>query len=177
MPSAARYFSFSSAEDSPPDDAQLTPRMPELESGSTASGLSLSMRFESCGKISLIAIAPSTFDRSMPIGMRMSVTFAGHGVMKKQPIFSSGRPVFSLARCFAIVAAVSIGESSGSTWSHRSGNRTRISRTIAGQAELMTGRLSAPASIRRRVASLTSSAAPATSTTSSKPSFFRPVST
>ena len=113
----------------------------------------------------------------MPIGMRMSVTLAGHGVMKKQPICSSGRPVFSRAFRFAIVAAVSIGESSGSTWSHRSGKRTRISRTIAGQAELMTGRFSAPASINRRVASLTSSAAPETSTTSSKPSFFRPVST
>ena len=174
MPSAARYFSFNSAEDSPPEVAQLTPIMPEFESDSRSFGVSLSMRLESCGKISLMAMAPSTSDFSMPMGMRISVTFAGHGVMKKQPICSFGRPVFCMACCFAILAAVSMGDKSGRTWSQRSGKRTRIKRTTAGQAELMTGRCKVPASIRRRVASLTSSAAPETSMTSSNPSFLRP---
>ena len=154
--------------------ARLTPIMPEFESDSRSFGVSLSMRLESCGKISLMAMAPSTSDFSMPMGMRISVTFAGHGVMKKQPICSFGRPVFCMACCFAILAAVSMGDKSGRTWSQRSGKRTRIKRTTAGQAELMTGRCKVPASIRRRVASLTSSAAPETSMTSSNPSFLRP---
>ena len=88
-------------------------------------------------------MAPSTSDFSMPMGMRISVTFAGHGVMKKQPICSFGRPVFCMACCFAILAAVSMGDKSGRTWSQRSGKRTRIKRTTAGQAELMTGRCKA----------------------------------
>ena len=70
-----------------------------------------------------------------------------------------------------------MGALRGSTWSHKSGKRTRISRTTAGQAELMTGRFKAPSSISLRVASLTSSAARDTSNTSSKPISFRPVST
>ena len=74
-------------------------------------------------------------------------------------------------------AAVSMGERRGSTWEHRSGKRTRISRTTAGQAELMTGRGREPSAIIRRVASDTSSAARETSNTSSKPSRFRPVRT
>ena len=39
-----------------------------------------------------------------------------------------------------MAAAVSMGDFRGSTWSHKSGKRTRISRTTAGQAELITGR-------------------------------------
>ena len=82
-----------------------------------------------------------------------------------------------MASRLARAAAVSMGDFRGSTWSHKSGNRTRINRTTAGQAELMTGRFKAPASISFRVASLTSSAARETSNTSSKPNSFKPVST
>ncbi len=74
----------------------------------------------------------------------MSVTLAGHGVRKKQPICSSGRPVFFTASALARAAAVSMGDFRGSTWSHRSGKRTRMSRTTAGQAELITGRVRQP---------------------------------
>ncbi len=128
-----------------------------------------------------MAMAPSTQDFSMPRGIFMSVTFAGQGVIKKQPICSSGSPVFSTASLFAIPAAVSIGDFKGSTWSHKSGNLTLISLTTAGQAELITGlgRL-APVSalyIIFRVASLTSSAALETSYTWSKPICLSPVST
>lgn len=44
-----------------------------------------------------------------------------------------------------------------------SGKRTRMSRSTAGQAEEMTGRLMSSRIMYRRVASLTSSAARATS--------------
>ena len=70
-----------------------------------------------------------------------------------------------------------MGDFRGSTWSHRSGKRTRMSRTTAGQAELITGRFSRPEASSFRVASLTSSAARETSNTSSKPSCLMPVST
>ena len=79
-------------------------------------------------------MAPSTMDFSMPRGILISVTFAGQGVRKKQPILSAGSPVFSAASFLAIAAAVSIGDFSGSTCSHKSGKRTRIKRTTAGQA-------------------------------------------
>ena len=107
----------------------------------------------------------------------MSVTLAGQGVRKKQPICWGGRPVFFTASRLAMAAAVSMGDLRGSTWSHKSGKRTRISRTTAGQAELITGRFKAPASMSLRVASLTSSAARETSNTSSKPISLRPVRT
>ncbi len=101
--------------------------------------------------------------------------------MKKQPMSFSGSPVFSIASRFAIPAAVSMGDFRGSTWSQRSGKRTRISLTTAGQAELITG-LGRPLPVSAlyislRVASLTSSAARETSYTWSKPIFLRPVST
>ena len=93
------------------------------------------------------------------------------------PIFSGGRPVAWAAFFLAIRAATSMGGASGSTWSIRSGYRTRISRTTAGQALLMAGRGTWPICKRRRVASLTSSAARATSNTSSKPSSSRALTT
>ncbi len=179
MPSAAKYFSLSSAADSPPLVDQPTPMTPELAMGSTLS--SRSMVWERVGNTSLMAMAPSTLDFSMPRGILMSVTLAGQGVMKKQPTSFSRRPVFSMASSLAIRAAVSMGDLRGSTWSHRSGKRTRMSRTTAGQAELMMGRgrgrEASELYISLRVASLTSSAARETSYTWSKPIFFRPVST
>ena len=175
MPSAARYLSFSKAEASPPLEAQLTPMMPDSEIGSISSNLSILE--ERGGKISLMAIAPSTMDFSIPMGCLISVTLAGQGVRKKQPIFSTGIPVRLEAPNLANPAAVSMGERKGSTWEHKSGKRTRISRTTAGQAELMTGRGKDSSAISRRVASDTSSAARETSNTSSNPSCFRPVRT
>ena len=66
-------------------------------------------------------------------------------------------------------AATSIGACIGRMLSSSSGNRTRISRSTAGQAELITGRRTWLPAIYRRVASETSSAARATSNTSSNP--------
>ena len=62
------------------------------------------MRLESCGKISLMAMAPSHQEPSVPMGILISVTLAGHGVMKKAPISSTGMPVLSLAARFANAA-------------------------------------------------------------------------
>ena len=105
----------------------------------------------------------------MPMGILISVTLAGHGVMKMQPMSSFGRPVLRTASFLARRAASSMGATSGSTWSMSCGKRTRMSRVTAGQAELITGRSMLPVCRMRRVASLTSSAAFATSYTSSKP--------
>ena len=107
--------------------------------------------------------------RDEPMGEWMAVTLAGHGVMKMQPMSSFGRPVLRTASFLARRAASSMGATSGSTWSMSCGKRTRMSRVTAGQAELITGRSMLPVCRMRRVASLTSSAAFATSYTSSKP--------
>ena len=113
----------------------------------------------------------------MQFGEWISVSFAGQGVTKNTPISSEESPDASIASARAIFAATSIGASSGSTLSHSSGKRILISLTTAGQAELMIGFFSLFSLIRRRVASLTSSAARETSNTLSKPIFFSPVST
>ena len=105
-----------------------------------------------------MAMAPSHQEPSVPMGILISVTLAGHGVMKKAPISSTGIPVLSLAARFAIMAETSIGAFRFSTWAHRSGKRTRISRTTAGHAELITGLGSLPSAISFLVASETSSA-------------------
>ena len=80
------------------------------------------------------------------------VTLAGQGTMAMQPIFSSGRPVFSAAVFLAMRAASSMGGTKGSIWSISSGKRTRMSRVTAGQAELMTGRAAPPVAMMRLVA-------------------------
>ena len=59
--------------------------------------------------------------------------------MKMMPIFSLGRPVFSIALLAASMAATSIGGFSGSICGIRLGNLTRISLTTDGQAVLMMG--------------------------------------
>ncbi len=139
--------------------------MPEFAIGSMLS--SLSMVWLKVGNTSLMAMAPSTLDFSTPRGILMSVTLAGQGVMKKQPMSFSGKPVFSMASFLAMMAAVSMGDFRGSTWSQRSGKRTRISLTTAGQAELMMGlgrgKALSELYMSLRVASLTSSAARDTS--------------
>ena len=105
----------------------------------------------------------------VPSGILTAVTLAAQGEIKIHPIFSAGRPVRSIASFFASRAATSTGACSGRMCRIRSGKRTRISRTTAGQAELMTGRGSCPSLSILRVASLTSSAARDTSKISSKP--------
>ena len=77
----------------------------------------------------------------------------------------------------AIIAATSIGWRTSTIWSIRSGKRTWIRRTIAGQAEEITGRGSFGSFSRSRIALLTTSAPRATSNTSSKPIRFSPPST
>ena len=89
--------------------------------------------------------------------------------MKIHPIFSGASPVRATASLLARRAATSTGACSGRICRIKSGNRTRISRTTAGQAELITGRGSCPSLSILRVASLTSSAARDTSNTSSNP--------
>ena len=60
--------------------------------------------------------------------------------MKQMPMSSSRSPGFRSRACSrASIPAISIGGSSGITLSHRKGNRSEISRTTTGQAELMTG--------------------------------------
>ena len=110
-----------------------------------------------------MASTASTALFSVPSGILTAVTFAGQGEMKIAPIFSGGRPVFSAARALATRAATSMGGCSGRMLSMSSGKRTRMSRSTAGQAEEMTGRLMSSRIMYRRVASLTSSAARATS--------------
>ena len=51
----------------------------------------------------------------MPMGTRTSVTLAAQGEMKKIPIFSEERPVFSMASRRASRAATSMGLFSCST--------------------------------------------------------------
>ena len=57
--------------------------------------------------------------------------------MKIMPIFSLGRPVFSMALLAASTAATSTGGFNGSRWGIRFGKRTRINRTTEGQAVLI----------------------------------------
>ncbi len=98
----------------------------------------------------------------------MLVTFAGQGVMKNAPISSSETPFFLENSRFAMAAATSMGDSTSTILSISSGNRTRMSRIIAGQAEDMSGCLSVVLSFSRTAAE-TTSAPFATSKTSSKP--------
>ena len=65
MPSAARYFSSSSAADSPPLDAQLTPMIPGFRQRFPA-GVTFSIWEVRRVKMVLIAIAPSAADFSGP---------------------------------------------------------------------------------------------------------------
>ncbi len=120
-----------------------------------------------------MASTPSMALLWVPSGIFTAVTLAGQGEMKNAPTSCGVQPQRSQASFLARRAAISAGASSGSTLSSRSGNRTRISRVTAGQAELMTGRQRCPSLISLRVASLTSSAARATSNTPSNPSFSR----
>ena len=107
----------------------------------------------------------------------MADTFAGHGVRKMQPICSRGSPVFFTASSFASRAASSIGAISGRMWSISCGKRTQISRVTAGHADEMIGRGMSLVCKKRRVASLTSSAARETSNTLSNPRRKSPAST
>lgn len=154
---------------------QLTPMMPDRARGSTLSRWF--MADTSRGYRSLMDSTPSTLEWGMPMGTRTSVTLAAQGERKKIPICSLGRPVFFMASSRASRAAISMGAFRGSTWSHKSGKRTRISRTTAGQAELMAGFFSFPSPSSWRVRSEWISAPRDTSNTSSNPMAFSPVST
>ena len=92
-----------------------------------------------------------------------AVILAGQGEIKTQPISEGGMPRLRAVWRLTVRAASSTGATSGRTLSSSWGKRTRISRSTAGQAEEMTGRSSAPWLSSSRVASLTSSAAVATS--------------
>ena len=84
-------------------------------------------------------IAPSTPDFFCPSGRRMTVIFAGQGVMKKQPTSSGAQFIFFTNSAFATVAATSIGWRMSTTFSSSSGNLICIRRTTAGHAEEIRG--------------------------------------
>ena len=120
-------------------------------------------------------MAPSTLDCGRHIGCFTAVILAGQGVIKKIPISSLARPVFSTASSRARRAASSIGEFKGRTCGIRFGKQTLISLHTAGHAEEITGFGISFSSIYLRVASETSSAPRETSNTSSKPSILSAV--
>ena len=67
------------------------------------------------------------------------MTLEGQGDMKKIPISEEGSPVFSIASFLAICAAISTGGRMGKSRGIRVGKRTRMMRTMVGQALLMKG--------------------------------------
>ena len=73
------------------------------------------------------------------MGLRMAVTLAAQGVMKKHPTSRGSAPCFWQNSRLATMAASSMGWRMSMIWEISSGNRTWISRVMAGQAEEITG--------------------------------------
>ena len=73
------------------------------------------------------------------MGLRMAVTLAAQGVMKKHPTSSGFASCARQNSRRATIAATSMGWRTSMICGIRSGKRTRIRRTMAGQAEEMTG--------------------------------------
>ena len=155
---------------SPPERAQPRPRGP---AGSMVPSVSSSATFfswpESRPYISSIEIAPFIALSVWPMGFLMAVTFAGQGVIKKQPTSSGLAPVRSQNSLRAMVAATSMGERTSTMFSISSGKRTCMSLTTAGQAEEMRGLGHMGSSSFSFTARATISAPRPTSNTSSKP--------
>jgi len=107
----------------------------------------------------------------------MAVTLAGQGVIKKHPTSLSGTSCLRANSRLAISAATSMGWRMSTMWSIKSGNRTWISRTMAGHAAEISGLGRSGWRSFSLMARVTTSAPRATSNTSSKPMCFRPVST
>ena len=74
-----------------------------------------------------------------PAGERTAVIFAAQGVMKNAPTSAMSTPCLSAYSSLAILAAASMGETKSITLSSSAGKLTWISRTMAGQAEEITG--------------------------------------
>ena len=125
-------------------------------------------------EMEIIEIVPVNSDFTTPIGSNTAVIFAGQGVINHTPIDSGRIPIFSAASRRAIRAAISTGASTGERYSISSGNLTSISRTDAGQADEMTGRLIPGVRKCSRSAAVAISAPRATSTTLLKPSRCNP---
>ena len=87
----------------------------------------------------MMEMTPSTLLLWMDCGARTSVILAGQGVRKNMPTSSGAADMLRQTRLRAASAAASMGEMTSTTLSSSSGKRTWISRTMAGQAEEISG--------------------------------------